>query len=160
MGNAVRSLTVLYDADCSLCVHLRHWLLRQQQLVPLHLVPAGSATARRAYPSLDHARTEREITVIGDGGQIYSGRAAWIVCLWALAEHRAKAHWLATPAGAPFVRVSMLAAAKYREATGAGAGAGAAGDAEAAGDHGGAEADGVHRSAGAAPCGDRCSVPD
>jgi predicted DCC family thiol-disulfide oxidoreductase YuxK len=134
MSLAVRALTVLYDADCSLCVHLRSWLLRQPQLVPLRFVPAGSAAARRDYPELDHARTMREITVIGDRGQVYSGQAAWIVCLWALAEHRPKAHWLATPAGAPFVRVTMLAAAKYREMTGA--------------------------AAGAAPCDDRCSAPD
>jgi predicted DCC family thiol-disulfide oxidoreductase YuxK len=134
MGAPVRRLTVLYDAQCSLCVHLRQWLSRQRQLVPLDLVPAGSDEARRRYPRLDHARTLREITVIGDKGQIYAGPAAWIVCLWALAEYRPKAHWLATPAGAPFVRVTMLAAAKYREATGAGAA--------------------VER-----PCDDRCSVP-
>ncbi|MFF3341751.1 thiol-disulfide oxidoreductase DCC family protein [Streptomyces flavidovirens] len=132
----VTRLTVLYDAQCALCVHLRNWLLRQRQLVPLDLVPAGSDEARRRYPRLDHARTMREITVIGDKGQIYGGPAAWVVCLWALADHRPKAHWLATPAGSPFVRVTMLAAAKYREATGAGAGAGVA-----------------------PPCDDRCSVP-
>ncbi|UYQ63970.1 thiol-disulfide oxidoreductase DCC family protein [Streptomyces peucetius] len=154
MSIAIRSLTVLYDAGCSLCVHLRGWLLRQPQLVPLRLVPAGSAEARRRYPELDHARTMREITVIGDRGQIYSGQAAWIVCLWALAEHRPKAHWLATEAGAPFVRVTMLAAARYREAIGAGrAGAGGAGA-------GGAGADAGSGGMGTAPCGDRCSVPD
>ncbi|MEU3187037.1 DCC1-like thiol-disulfide oxidoreductase family protein [Streptomyces sp. NPDC006923] len=117
MGRHVRALTVLYDAECPLCVHLRHWLLRQPQLVPLDLVAAGSVEARRRYPDLDHRDTLREITVIGDGGQIYRGTAAWIVCLWALAEHRPKAHWLATPAGAPFARVSVLAAAKYRKLT-------------------------------------------
>lgn len=138
----VRRLTVLYDAQCSLCVHLRSWLTRQRQLVPLDLVPAGSDEARRRFPGLDHARTLREITVIGDRGQIYAGPAAWVVCLWALAGHRAKAHWLATPAGAPFVRVTMLAAARYREATAAGAGTG------------------TTAGAGfAAPCGDRCAVP-
>lgn len=115
-------LTVLYDANCSLCLHLRHWLKGQPQLVPLYLVPAGSDEAHRLFPELDHARTMREITVIGDRGQIYSGSAAWIVCLWALAEHRPKAHWLATPSGAPFVRGTMLAAAKYRELSGAGSG--------------------------------------
>jgi predicted DCC family thiol-disulfide oxidoreductase YuxK len=130
----VHGLTVLYDAGCSLCVHLRNWLVRQRQLVPLEMVAAGSVEARRRYPRLDHGRTLKEITVIGDLGQIYTGPAAWIICLWALAEHRPKAHWLATPAGEPFVRVTMLAAAKYREATTAGA-------------------------AGQQPCGDRCSVP-
>ncbi|WP_455352547.1 thiol-disulfide oxidoreductase DCC family protein [Streptomyces sp. SYSU K217416] len=134
MGTPVRALTVLYDSQCSLCVHLRNWLLRQRQLVPLDMVPAGSAEARRRYPGLDHARTLREITVIGDRGQIYAGPAAWIVCLWALAEHRPKAHWLATPAGLPFVRGTMLAAAKYRAATASGAAAGT-------------------------PCDDRCAVP-
>jgi predicted DCC family thiol-disulfide oxidoreductase YuxK len=113
---AIGRLTVLYDADCSLCVHLRTWLGRQRQLVPLDLVPAGSAEAVRRFPALDHARTRKEITVIGDSGQIFTDSAAWVVCLWALAEHRAKAHWLATPAGAPFIRATMLAAAKYREA--------------------------------------------
>ncbi|MEV0035104.1 DCC1-like thiol-disulfide oxidoreductase family protein [Streptomyces sp. NPDC050804] len=115
----VQRLTVLYDARCPLCVHVRHWLLRQRQLVPIDLVPAASREARRRYPDLDHGSTLKEITVIGDRGQIYRGTAAWIVCLWALAEHRPKAHWLATPAGAPFARVTVLAAAKYRELTAA-----------------------------------------
>lgn len=117
----VKRLTVLYDARCPLCVHLRHWLLRQPQLVPLDLVPAASEEARRRFPALDHRATLEEITVIGDAGQVYRSTAAWIVCLWALAEHRPKAHWLASPAGLPFARVTVLAAARWREATGAGA---------------------------------------
>ncbi|MEV8568394.1 DUF393 domain-containing protein [Streptomyces sp. NPDC051322] len=116
-GIPVTGLTVLYDAQCPLCVHLRHWLLRQPQLVPLQLVPAASAEAMARFPGIDHRATLEEITVIGDRGQIYRGPAAWIVCLWALAGHRAKANWLATPAGAPFVRVAMLSAAKYRDVT-------------------------------------------
>ncbi|MFD5425011.1 thiol-disulfide oxidoreductase DCC family protein [Streptomyces sp. NPDC127084] len=116
-GVPVKRLTVLYDARCSLCVHLRHWLMRQRQLVPLDLVPAASDEARRRFPGLDHGSTLREITVVGDRGQVYRSTAAWIVCLWALAEYRPKAHWLATPAGAPFAKVTVLAAAKYREAT-------------------------------------------
>ncbi|WP_228447657.1 thiol-disulfide oxidoreductase DCC family protein [Streptomyces paludis] len=112
-------MTVLYDANCPLCAHVREWLGRQPQLVPLDFVPAASPEARRRYPDLDHAATLKEITVIGDGGQVYRATAAWIVCLWALAEHRPRAHWLATPAGAPFARVSVLAAAKYRALTAA-----------------------------------------
>ncbi|MFF1836869.1 thiol-disulfide oxidoreductase DCC family protein [Streptomyces sp. NPDC058231] len=110
----VERLTVLYDAQCSLCVHLRNWLMKQRQLVPLDLVPAASDEARRRFPGLDHSGTLDEITVVGDRGQIYRGTSAWIVCLWALAEHRPRAHWLATPAGMPFARASVLAAAKYR----------------------------------------------
>ena len=98
--------------------------MKQRQLVPLDLVPAGSEEARRRFPRLDHAGTLSEITVIGDRGQIYRETSAWIVCLWALAEHRPKAHWLATPAGLPFARASVLAAAKYRSVTAAPCGPG------------------------------------
>ncbi|MFB7484245.1 thiol-disulfide oxidoreductase DCC family protein [Streptomyces anulatus] len=110
----VRRLTVLYDAQCPLCVHLRNWLQRQRQLVPLDLVPAGSAEARRRFPELDHAATLAEITVVGDLGQVYREASAWIVCLWALAKYRSRAHWLTTPAGRPFARGTVLAAARYR----------------------------------------------
>ncbi|MGW1028098.1 thiol-disulfide oxidoreductase DCC family protein [Streptomyces sp. NPDC002577] len=114
-GVPVRGLTVLYDARCSLCTFVRDWLVRQRQLVPLELVPAGSDEARRRFPSLDHRATLEEITVVGDAGQIYRGSAAWIVCLWALREHRPLAHRLSTPAGARLARGAVLAAAKWRE---------------------------------------------
>ncbi|MFF9506219.1 thiol-disulfide oxidoreductase DCC family protein [Streptomyces sp. NPDC014724] len=113
----VHGLTVLYDARCPLCLHLRQWLMKQPQLVPLDLVPAASEEARRRFPGLDHAGTLDEITVIGDRGQIYRGTSAWIVCLWALAEHRPRSHWLTTPAGRPFARATVLAAATYRSLT-------------------------------------------
>ncbi|MDN3295946.1 DCC1-like thiol-disulfide oxidoreductase family protein [Streptomyces ficellus] len=124
MSVPVKRLTVLYDAQCPLCVHLRHWLLRQRQLIPLDLVPAASQEALRRFPHLDHRATLKEITVVGDAGQVYRSTAAWIVCLWALAEYRSKAHWLATPAGMPFARVTVLAAAKWREALAPGGGRG------------------------------------
>ncbi len=111
----VRRLTVLYDAECPLCTHLRNWLVKQRQLVPLDLVPAGSQEARRRFPGIDHGRTLDEITVVGDGGQVYQGPAAWVVCLWALAEHRPMAHRVASHSGARFARAVLLAAAKYRE---------------------------------------------
>lgn len=112
----VRYLTVLYDANCPVCVHIRHWLLSQRWLVPLRLIPAASAEARRRFPKLAHAETLREITVIGDRGQVWTGTDAFIVCLWALAEHRPKANWLATPAGRPFTKAAMHTAAAVRHA--------------------------------------------
>ncbi|WP_405885567.1 DUF393 domain-containing protein [Streptomyces sp. NBC_01136] len=112
----VLGLTVLYDAQCSLCTFLRDWLGKQAQLVPLRLVPAGSEEARALFPALDHRATLDEITVVGDGGQVYRGAAAWVVCLWALREHRPLAHRLSTPAGARLAKGAMLAAAKWRSA--------------------------------------------
>ncbi|MGW7278689.1 thiol-disulfide oxidoreductase DCC family protein [Streptomyces sp. NPDC054844] len=113
-GVPVRRLTVLYDAECSLCTHVRDWLLRQPRLVPLELVPAGSEEARRRFPGLDHSVTLDEVTAVGDAGQVFRGAAAWIVVLWALREHRALAHRLSTPTGAWLARGAVLAAAKWR----------------------------------------------
>ncbi|MDH6624963.1 putative DCC family thiol-disulfide oxidoreductase YuxK [Streptomyces sp. LBL] len=112
----VHRLTVLYDAECSHCVFVRDWLVRQPQLVPLELVPAGSPQARRRFPGLDHRATLDEVTVVGDAGQVYREAAAWIVTLWALREHRPLAHRLSTPAGARLARGAVLAAAKWRGA--------------------------------------------
>ncbi|CAL9560186.1 hypothetical protein SUDANB15_04588 [Streptomyces sp. enrichment culture] len=112
----VRRLTVLYDAECSLCAFVRDWLVRQRQLVPLELVPAGSGAARARFPGLDHRSTLEEITVVGDGGQVYRGAAAWVVTLWALREHRPLAHRLSTPSGARLAKGAVLAAAKWRGA--------------------------------------------
>lgn len=108
----VRRLTVLYDAECSLCTFLRDWLVRQPQLVELKLVPAGSEEAGRRFPGL--GSTLDEITVVGDCGQVYRSAAAWIVVLWALREHRPLAHRLSTPKGAWLARGAVLAAAKWR----------------------------------------------
>ncbi|MET9493244.1 DCC1-like thiol-disulfide oxidoreductase family protein [Streptomyces sp. NPDC006552] len=122
----VRRLTVLYDAECPLCTFARGWLARQRQLVPLEFVAAGSAEARGRFPGLDHAATLSDITVIDDGGRLYRGPAAWVVCMWALREHRATAHRMATPAGMKVAKQVVLAAAKYRAAhQGRGAGGGA-----------------------------------
>ena len=117
----VRRLAVLYDADCELCTFVRDWLNRQPQLVPLELIPAGSTRARARFPGLDHRATLEEITVVGDGGQIYRGSAAWIVTLWALRAHRPLAHRLSTPARAKLVKGAVLAAAGWRGAPGRGA---------------------------------------
>ncbi|MDQ1048082.1 thiol-disulfide oxidoreductase DCC family protein [Streptomyces sp. V4I2] len=112
----VRRLTVLYDAECSLCAFVRDWLVRQPQLVPLEPVPAGSDEARRRFPGLDHRATLDEITVVGDAGQVYRGAAAWIVTLWALRAHRPLAHRLSTASGARLAKGAVLAAAKWRGA--------------------------------------------
>lgn len=112
----MHKLTVLYDAGCPVCVHIRHWLLEQRRLVPMALVPAASYEARRRFPQLDHASTLKEITVVADSGQVWRGTDAFIVCLWALAEHRPKANWLATAAGRPFARAAMYTASAWRQA--------------------------------------------
>ncbi|MGW3205955.1 thiol-disulfide oxidoreductase DCC family protein [Streptomyces sp. NPDC001135] len=119
-GVPVRGLTVLYDAECGLCTHLRDWLARQPQLVPLELLPAASDRARARFPGLHHPAALDEVTVVGDSGQVYRGARAWIVVLWALREHRPLAHRLSTPAGVRLARGAVLAAAKWRASQGGG----------------------------------------
>ncbi|XVV06232.1 DCC1-like thiol-disulfide oxidoreductase family protein [Actinosynnema sp. CA-248983] len=75
------ALTVLYDADCPFCRRAKGWLARQEQLVRLEFVPAGSEPARRRFPDLDHAHTRRMITVIGDRGRCTAANGrGWYVC--------------------------------------------------------------------------------
>ncbi len=107
-------LVVLYDAGCPMCSRFRTWLVEQPHLVPVAAVPAGSAQALALLPHLDHAATLREITVVGDGGQVWTGASAWVVCLWATAEHRGLALRLSTRVGLPVARAMAYAAAGLR----------------------------------------------
>ena len=100
----MQTATVLYDADCALCRRAKAWLEAQPQLVPLEFLPAASDEARRRYPALDHAATLRDLTVIGDGGEVWRAERAWVMCLWALSEHRLKAEHLSTPGMLPMAR--------------------------------------------------------
>jgi predicted DCC family thiol-disulfide oxidoreductase YuxK len=85
---AIRKLTVLYDPTCALCQRARHWLAAQPQYVRLEFIPAGSELAKSRFPELDPESTLRELTVIGDGGEVYRGAKAWLMNLWALREYR------------------------------------------------------------------------
>ena len=107
-------LVVLYDAGCPMCARFRTWLVDQPRLVTVGAVPAGSAQARALLPHLDHASTLREITVVSDGGQVWTGAHAWVVCLWATVEHRDHALRLSTPWGLPVAKAMAYAAAGLR----------------------------------------------
>ena len=110
-------LTVLFDPHCPMCRGFGDWLARQPHLVPLDLVPADSSEAWRRFPTLDHARTTREITVVGDDGSVWTHEQAFVTCLWATASHRALAERLATPAWLPLARAAALTAAGIRSRT-------------------------------------------
>ncbi|HUG54036.1 MAG TPA: DUF393 domain-containing protein [Vicinamibacteria bacterium] len=92
----MRSLAVLYDARCGLCSTARGWLEGQPQIVPLELLPADSAEARRRFPTLAADEPE-ELLVVGDDGAVYRGTHAWIVCLWALEDYRDLSFRMAGP---------------------------------------------------------------
>lgn len=112
-------LVVLYDARCPICRQARTWLSNQPQLVTLDFEEAGSAAARRRFPGLDHDATLRDITVVADTGAVYTGDAAWLICLWALDSYRAMSVQLAQPTLRGVARevVAMASAvrARFRE---------------------------------------------
>jgi predicted DCC family thiol-disulfide oxidoreductase YuxK len=116
-ADRISTFTVLYDAACPICRTARGWLAGRAQLVPLEFVPAASAEARYRFPGLDHAATLRDLTVVADTGEVYAGDAAWLACLWALADHRAMADRLARPDLLPTARRIIGVAAAVRTRT-------------------------------------------
>ena len=114
----VQRVTVLYDARCNLCRSARAWLERQTQLVPLEFVDATSAEARERFPFLDPALTLEDLTVVGDGGQVWVGAKAWVVCLWALEGKRGLAQRLSTPALMPRARAVVSFVSRHRRSLG------------------------------------------
>ena len=118
----VTSMTVLYDGGCRLCRSAKAWLASRRQAVPLEFVAAGSLAARRRFPELNVDATLRDLTVVTDGGLVYSGDAAWLACLWSLTNYRSVAEHLASPALLPLARraIAMAAAARERNRAGYG----------------------------------------
>jgi predicted DCC family thiol-disulfide oxidoreductase YuxK len=114
----MHTLTVLYDARCSLCRRIRSWLETQPTYIDLAFVPAGSAEARRRFPELDHAATMSELTVISDEGAVYHEANAWLMCLWALRDYRAWSLRLSAPDMIPLARRFVIWVARNRSRLG------------------------------------------
>jgi predicted DCC family thiol-disulfide oxidoreductase YuxK len=115
---ALSRVTVLYDARCSLCRTARTWLEGQAQLVPLEFVAAASDEARERFPFLDPASTLEDLTVVGDGGEVWVGAKAWLVCLWALDGKRGLAERLSSPALMPGARAVIGFLSRHRKQLG------------------------------------------
>ena len=101
----MKSLYVLFDAECAMCVRCREWLSRQPAFVPLHFIPLQSPDLPRFFPGIDALKPNEQLLVVGDHGAVYRGACAWIMCLWALQEYREHALRLAEPVLLPFARI-------------------------------------------------------
>jgi predicted DCC family thiol-disulfide oxidoreductase YuxK len=100
----VKRLYVIYDARCELCRRCRVWLARQAAFVPLVFIPLQSPDLAERFPGIERLAPEKEIVVIGDGGQVWQGGAAWVMCLWALRDYREWAQRLSNPMLLPLAR--------------------------------------------------------
>jgi predicted DCC family thiol-disulfide oxidoreductase YuxK len=88
----MRTLTVLYDGACPLCVECGRWLSRRRQRIPLRLVDVHGEVARRTYARVPG--DGRALVAVDDAGRYWVGPAAFLMCLWAL-ERWALLVWLA-----------------------------------------------------------------
>ncbi|HEX2223736.1 MAG TPA: DUF393 domain-containing protein, partial [Thermoanaerobaculia bacterium] len=116
----MHALTVLYDSDCGLCQRVKDWLETQPKYVTMEFVAAGSRAARERFPGLDPEDTLREVTVVGDGGEVYRGAKAWLICLWALRKYRGLALDWSTPERMALAKRFVAWVSRNRKAQGAG----------------------------------------
>ena len=93
----MRRIYVLYDSRCGLCSRARSWMLSQPAHLAIEFVAAGSEFAQRRFPQLRHSAMPTQLVVVDDRGGVYYGDAAWIMCLYALAEYRGWSYRLARP---------------------------------------------------------------
>jgi predicted DCC family thiol-disulfide oxidoreductase YuxK len=116
------NLTVLYDPLCGLCRRAHGWLAEQPKLVELRFVPCNSDEAKRRYPQLNHALTQKDLTVVSDQGAVYFGPKAWLMVLWALARYREWSYRLSSPDLLPTTRrvVSVISQNRYQISRAAG----------------------------------------
>jgi predicted DCC family thiol-disulfide oxidoreductase YuxK len=114
----MRYLTVLYDPECPLCCKAASWLAAQPKYVPVTFCAAGSPAAHQAFPSLDHAATRNQLTVVGDGGEVYYDERGWLMVLWATKKHRAAALRFAQPGMLPAAKRLVLWVSAHRQGLG------------------------------------------
>jgi hypothetical protein len=100
----VTRLVVFYDARCGLCCAVRDWIARQRQLIPVECRPKRE--------DMD------ELMVVADSGEFWTGDAAWLMVLWALADYRLWSYRLSSPSLLPTSRMFFAKVSKYRGALG------------------------------------------
>jgi predicted DCC family thiol-disulfide oxidoreductase YuxK len=110
----MQRLYVLYDGRCGLCRVAHQWLERQETLVELEFLAAGSFEAARLFPTLADNDRPEELIVVSEEGGVYRGGHAWIMCLYALEDYREWAERLSSPALLPLARQGFAMLSKQR----------------------------------------------
>lgn len=100
----MKKLTVLYDVHCQMCCNIRVWFATQPAFVELEFLAFQLNETRERFPGIENMSPERQLTIIADTGEVWSGVDAWIMCLWALRKYRNWSQRLALPALKPFAR--------------------------------------------------------
>ena len=97
-------LFVLYDRECALCRRCCLWLHRQPALLELEFIPLQSPNLAQRFPGIEAINLTDKLVVVSDDGAVYIGEHAWVMCLYALRDHREWSLRLAQPALLPYAR--------------------------------------------------------
>ena len=100
----MKSLYVLFDAECALCQRCRQWLARQPAYIRLEFIPLQSPELTQRFPGIETLKPSEQLLVVSDSGAVYRGAGAWIMCLYALRDYRGWSYRLAHPALLPWAR--------------------------------------------------------
>jgi predicted DCC family thiol-disulfide oxidoreductase YuxK len=108
----MKSLTILYDGTCALCVRCRDFLAASATYVPFELLSSQSPGARERFG--DVPWLGEELVVVSDEGDVWIGPAAFLVCLWALREWREWSYRLSGETLAPLAERFFVALSSNR----------------------------------------------
>lgn len=100
----MKTLHVLYDSQCGLCLRCRRWLEAQSKFVDLAFIPRNSPEIPCRFPGFNLADFPEELVVISDEGGVWCGASAWVMCLYALEDWREWSERLAHPRLLPLAR--------------------------------------------------------
>jgi predicted DCC family thiol-disulfide oxidoreductase YuxK len=103
----MNTLYVLYDDSCPHSLRQREWLAQQEPIVPLRLLPHRAGEVSCRFPGIEAYLTPRELTVVCDAGQLWTGPAAAVMCLFVLERHRELAERLTRPMLLPYARTAL-----------------------------------------------------
>lgn len=109
----MKTLTVLYDDACPICVRARAFLETQASFVRLEFLSCHSPLARKRYGAVPWLG--QELVVVSDEGDVWAGPSAFIVCLWALFDYREWAYTLSGDAFAPLAERFFKLISKRRK---------------------------------------------
>ena len=111
----MNTLYILYDHTCPHSDRHQEWLARQAPLVPLRRLPHRAEEVPCRFPGIEAHLTPRELTVISDDGQLWTGPAASVMCLFMLEQHREFAERLACPLLLPYARTALELLSRDRD---------------------------------------------
>lgn len=110
----MRSLTVIYDADCGLCLRCMRWASEQPTYFPVRFIAHDGEEASRCFPGLTDPVEAQELVAIADDGRIYKSDNGWLMVLYATHRYRPLGLKLARPSMRGYARRAYYWVTRHR----------------------------------------------